>query len=198
MYPRLGDLVIGKQIWRYDLGRLEQEGVQSILPPQQGSSQLANRAKAFEYIGLTQKWWGAIEVGLNRCRRQTEVLFSKYEWKRPDANTDLIHNDDGTVLAHSAALGRIVNLPQNFHQPIAVGDTVLKNRMIREALAQKGYFAVEMESYGVLQARDDKLKVLSIRGIADYSDGYKNKSWQPYAAMVAAAYLSEFLQAFKL
>jgi hypothetical protein len=32
-----------------------------------------------------------------------------------------------------------------------------------------------------------------IRGICDYSDSHKNKEWQGYAAMAAAAYTKDLL-----
>ena len=34
---------------------------------------------------------------------------------------------------------------------------------------------------------------LVIRGICDYSDSHKNKEWQGYAAMAAAAYAKDLL-----
>jgi hypothetical protein len=36
---------------------------------------------------------------------------------------------------------------------------------------------------------------LFIRGICDYADSHKNKRWQPYAAVTAAAYAKEVLLA---
>jgi hypothetical protein len=37
------------------------------------------------------------------------------------------------------------------------------------------------------------LFLLVIRGICDYSDTHKNKEWQGYAAMAAAAYAKDLL-----
>ena len=34
---------------------------------------------------------------------------------------------------------------------------------------------------------------LVIRGISDYSDSYKNKEWQLYAAVIAAVYTQELI-----
>ena len=34
---------------------------------------------------------------------------------------------------------------------------------------------------------------LVIRGICDYADSHKNKRWQPYAAVVASAYMKELV-----
>ena len=38
---------------------------------------------------------------------------------------------------------------------------------------------------------------LIINGIADYEDGSKNKEWQPYAALAAAAYMKTLVQSYK-
>jgi hypothetical protein len=42
----------------------------------------------------------------------------------------------------------------------------------------------EMEAAGLM----NQLPCLVIRGICDYSDSHKNKQWQGYAALTAAAY----------
>jgi hypothetical protein len=39
----------------------------------------------------------------------------------------------------------------------------------------------------------DHFPCLVIRGICDYSDSHKNKEWQGYAAMAAAAYAKDLL-----
>jgi len=62
-----------------------------------------------------------------------------------------------------------------------------------------GVMAVEMEGAGVAQATwlDGKIDYLVIRGICDYCDENKGEIWQPYAAIVAAAYLRVLLQSIK-
>ena len=45
----------------------------------------------------------------------------------------------------------------------------------------------EMEAAGLL----DHFPCLVIRGICDYADSHKNKRWQEYAALTAAAYTKE-------
>jgi nucleoside phosphorylase len=52
-----------------------------------------------------------------------------------------------------------------------------------------GVICVEMEAAGLM----DNFPCLVIRGICDYADSHKSKDWQPYAAMVAAAYMKELL-----
>lgn len=46
-----------------------------------------------------------------------------------------------------------------------------------------------MEAAGLM----DEYPCLVIRGICDYADSHKNKRWQPYAAVTAAAYIKELL-----
>ena len=40
----------------------------------------------------------------------------------------------------------------------------------------------------------DHFPCLVIRGLCDYSDSHKTKMWQPYAALVAAAYAKDLLR----
>lgn len=46
-----------------------------------------------------------------------------------------------------------------------------------------------MEAAGLI----NQFPCLVIRGICDYSDLHKNKEWQGYAAMAAAAYAKDLL-----
>ena len=46
-----------------------------------------------------------------------------------------------------------------------------------------------MEAAGLM----DSFPCLVVRGTCDYADTHKNKDWQPYAAVVAAAYTKELL-----
>ncbi|KAH8821852.1 ankyrin repeat-containing protein [Xylogone sp. PMI_703] len=73
---------------------------------------------------------------------------------------------------------------------IASGNQVVKNARVRDRL--RGRFNIlcfEMEAAGMM----DTIDCLVIRGICDYSDSHKNKRWQGYAAMTAAAYTKDLL-----
>ncbi|KAF3920152.1 hypothetical protein AA313_de0203665 [Arthrobotrys entomopaga] len=73
---------------------------------------------------------------------------------------------------------------------IASGNQVVKDGVKRDKLiAQTGALCFEMEAAGLM----NDFPCLVIRGICDYSDGHKNKRWQPYAALVAATYAKELL-----
>lgn len=73
---------------------------------------------------------------------------------------------------------------------IASGNKVIKNAILRDELArEEGVLCFEMEAAGIM----NRFPCLVVRGICDYSDSHKNKAWQGYAAMTAAAFTKEFL-----
>ncbi|KAK5999541.1 hypothetical protein QM012_005394 [Aureobasidium pullulans] len=73
---------------------------------------------------------------------------------------------------------------------IASGNKVIKDAILRDKLAQEqGVLCFEMEAAGIM----NRFPCLVVRGICDYSDSHKNKAWQGYAAMTAAAYTKELL-----
>jgi nucleoside phosphorylase len=84
---------------------------------------------------------------------------------------------------------------------IASANQLMKNALIRDALAAernvitegitgKEVLCFEMEAAGLM----NHFPCLVIRGICDYSDSHKNKEWQGYAAMTAAAYAKDLLR----
>ncbi len=73
---------------------------------------------------------------------------------------------------------------------IASGNQVMRDALMRDRLAaEKDVLCFEMEAAGLMNS----FPCLVIRGICDYSDSHKNKRWQGYAAMVAAAYTKDLL-----
>ncbi|KAJ5776749.1 NACHT nucleoside triphosphatase [Penicillium nucicola] len=75
---------------------------------------------------------------------------------------------------------------------IASGNKVIKDAQSRDSLdkAFGGHLlCVEMEAAGLM----NDFPCIVIRGICDYADSGKEKSWQEYAAAVAAAYAKELL-----
>jgi len=80
--------------------------------------------------------------------------------------------------------------PRIFYGNIASGNSVMKNALERDSLAERdNVICFEMEAAGLM----DNFPCLVIRGICDYADSHKNKKWQPYAAAVAAAYAKKLL-----
>ena len=78
------------------------------------------------------------------------------------------------------------------HGLIASGNKVIKDSQLRDSLDKEygGHLlCVEMEAAGLM----NDFPCIVIRGICDYADSRKEKSWQEYAAAVAAAYAKELL-----
>ncbi|KAL7903886.1 purine and uridine phosphorylase [Trichoderma velutinum] len=81
--------------------------------------------------------------------------------------------------------------PAVHYGPIASANTLMKDSTIRDKMAaEKGILCFEMEAAGIMNQFP---ALLVIRGICDYSDSHKNKVWQGYAAMTAAAYAKDLL-----
>lgn len=74
---------------------------------------------------------------------------------------------------------------------IVSGNTVMKHALSRAQLANEleNALCIEMEAAGLM----NHFKCIVIRGICDYCDSHKNKDWQRYAAMTAAAFAKELL-----
>jgi nucleoside phosphorylase len=73
---------------------------------------------------------------------------------------------------------------------VASANQLMKNALVRDKLAKEsGVLCFEMEAAGLM----NHFPCLVIRGICDYSDTHKNKQWQGYAAMTAAAYAKDLL-----
>ncbi|KAJ5975058.1 hypothetical protein N7481_008765 [Penicillium waksmanii] len=76
---------------------------------------------------------------------------------------------------------------------IGTGNAVVRSARHRDQHALlEGIIAFEMEGVGVW----DKFNCLVIKGVCDYADSHKSKTWQDYAAAVAAAVAKEVLQQY--
>ena len=73
---------------------------------------------------------------------------------------------------------------------IASANQLMNGADIRDKLAvEKDVLCFEREAAGLM----NHFPCLVIRGICDYCDAHKNKAWQGYAAMMAAAYAKGLL-----
>jgi hypothetical protein len=83
--------------------------------------------------------------------------------------------------------------PMIFIGPVASGDTVMKSGEDRDRIAEdQKVIAFEMEGSGVW----DGLPCLVIKGVCDYADSHKEKSWQNFAAATAAATMKAVLERY--
>ncbi|KKZ65542.1 hypothetical protein EMCG_08615 [[Emmonsia] crescens] len=117
-------------------------------------------------------------------RRHLESVKGRPEFQRPNSSpvgSDLSTNEQNLdTLAH----------PMVHYGTILSGNKIIKSKETRDKLRDKyGGIAVEMQAAGMM----NRLPVAVIRGISDFADSSKNDSWQPYAAITAAAYAKEVL-----
>ncbi|KAH0551172.1 hypothetical protein GP486_007495 [Trichoglossum hirsutum] len=209
---RLGDIVVstprdGKGgVFQYDLGKTIQDQrfhTTGFLnqPPILLRAAVTDLAAQYEEEGHQLE--DAINTALGRIPR----LRKKY--KRPDQNTDRLYQsgvvhplgDDESACAvvcgdsPSNLISRSERKedednPAIHYGLIASANQLIKDALIRDRLAkEKDVLCFEMEAAGLM----NHFPCLVIRGICDYSDSHKNKEWQGYAAMTAAAYAKDLL-----
>ena len=127
------------------------------------------------------------------------------EYKRPAPETDrlfkpnLTHDACGcTESCVTEPLNLVPRRPRmkNEDNPaihyglIASANQLMKDATIRDKLAmEKAVLCFEMEAAGLM----NPFPCLVVRGICDYADSHKNKEWQGYAALAAAAYAKDLL-----
>lgn len=139
----------------------------------------------------------------------TSVLESnprlRQEYRRPQPNTDRLFRSaishdlaccavscasDASNLVPRCERAKRKDNPAIHYGQIASANTLMKDALIRDKLAtEKNVLCFEMEAAGLM----NHFPCLVIRGICDYSDSHKNKEWQGYAAMAAAAFTKDLL-----
>ncbi|EXA32209.1 hypothetical protein FOVG_16580 [Fusarium oxysporum f. sp. pisi HDV247] len=132
----------------------------------------------------------------------------RQDYKRPDPSTDRLYRTEVTHPPSGEASCSVVcgdnssNLiprrertkdednPAIHYGLIASANQLMKDAVLRDKFAmEKDVLCFEMEAAGLM----NQFPCLAIRGICDYSDTHKNKEWQGYAAMAAAAYAKDLL-----
>jgi nucleoside phosphorylase len=199
---RLGDVVVSKPtatsggVIQYDYGKtlsgghFQRTGSLNKPPPillkgvaQLESDHLSRKNRVSKIIGdALQKE----EIRRNFSRPECDWLFqSTYDHEGKEANCSAC---DQEQLVDRPP--RTTAEPYIHYSLIASGDQVIKHAGTRDSIARKeDILCFEMEAAGLM----DKLPSLVIRGICDYCDSHKNKQWQEYAALAAAAYAKGLL-----
>jgi nucleoside phosphorylase len=148
-----------------------------------------------------------LEEAIDRVLDKKQRLWQRY--KRPDPGNDRLYKSE---IIHPTETGASCttfcsNDPSNLvdrhdrteaednpaihYGLIASANQLMKDATVRDALTNKmDILCFEMEAAGLM----NHFPCLVIRGICDYSDSHKNKEWQGYAAMAAAAYTKDLLQ----
>jgi nucleoside phosphorylase len=203
---RLGDVVVSKPgpnhsgVIQYDYGKAVQGGkfkqTGTLNKPPQILLRHMSQHKAGQMTeaedAVSKTMWEVVERypnlkgRLSHPEEHTDLLFrSSY---RHIEEEDTCEKCDKEQLVQRPL--RDTRAPYIHYGLIASGDQVMKDSEMRDRLAQQhGILCFEMEAAGLM----DELPTLVIRGICDYCDSHKNKKWQGYAALAAAAYAKVFL-----
>jgi hypothetical protein len=145
----------------------------------------------------------SIESTINGILNRNPGL--RQEYGRPPGNADtlfraeVIHNKKGCAEFCASNPSNIVQRrARTMNEPnpaihyglIASANKVMKDALVRDQLAaENDILCFEMEAAGLM----NQFPCLVIRGICDYSDSHKNKEWQGFAAMTAAAYAKDMI-----
>jgi hypothetical protein len=170
-------------------GRLTRTGFLNA-PPTILLSALAN----FQSNHLTGH--GDFSVHLSKLIRRREDFSSK------KAGSDILFEPDydhvGEQTCDQCSRDRVIERPLRGRQEpvihygiVASGNVVMKDGVTRDSWSKdlSGVLCFEMEAAGLMNS----FSCLVIRGICDYADSHKNKTWQPYAAATAAACAKDLL-----
>ncbi|KAI4726301.1 purine and uridine phosphorylase [Aureobasidium sp. EXF-10728] len=210
---RLGDVVVSSPgngtggIYQYDMGKTIQElgFVQTGFldqPSDTVRSALPGLRRRYDRDGHQIK--RTIDSILNRWPR-----LKKRGFARPSLDSDrlfatnITHPNDSEVGCEDVCAKQQASMivrrlredddddPAIHYGLIASGNQLMKNAVVRDKLAkEKGILCFEMEAAGLM----NRFPCMVIRGICDYSDSHKNKDWQGYAALTAAAYAKDLLK----
>ncbi|KAH8657977.1 hypothetical protein BX600DRAFT_415770 [Xylariales sp. PMI_506] len=210
---RLGDIVVGTPqaghggVLAYEFGKtIQHQRFQTTAhlnqPPRVLRAAVSGLISQYELRDGHHDLEGII----NRALGPNQRLRKKYG--RPDLETDRLYrsecthpsNNDGSCLAICGKSASVLaqrqprrddgNSTQIHYGLIASADKLMKDASIRDKLSEeRDVLCFEMEAAGLVNC----FPCLVIRGICDYADTHKNKEWQGYAAMAAAAYAKELL-----
>ncbi|KUL83152.1 hypothetical protein ZTR_10097 [Talaromyces verruculosus] len=202
---RLGDIVVSCPegssggVIQHDMGKIGKNGkIQRIgslnSPPKSLLNALAQMRAAELYNDPQYPIYLQEAIRKNARTRKT--------FRRPDIKSDRLfkiehgHPESATSCDQCPAeweedrITRKDGDPQTHYGTIASGNTLIKDGKTREAIRKEtGVLCFEMEAAGLMA----DFPCLVVRGICDYADSHKNKQWQGYAALAAAAFTKELL-----
>jgi nucleoside phosphorylase len=205
---RLGDVVVSKPgvkhngVIQYDYGKRVQGGkfdqTRVLNQPPQA---LLTRLNQLEANRMISRKNSLLEIVNEVFERHPDI---KGQFSRPEEHTDSLfdssyyHINQEFDCAKCDKERLVIRQPRDKKEPyihyglIASGNQVMKDAETRDRLAyEQGILCFEMEAAGIM----NELPTLVIRGICDYCDSHKQKQWQGYAALTAAAYAKLLLSA---
>ena len=190
-HVRLGDIVVSNEYGEIQYDNIKKETQKTIFrnPPRPPCASLLEAVKYLE----------AGEILGNRpWEKYIDQALSIIKIIRPSEEKDILYCSDNQKLPveHPKDPHRIKGQPRVFIGTIASANILQKNPKARDKLREKFKVkAIEMEASGIADATwNHEMGYLVIRGICDYCDTKKNDDWQPYAAVVAAAYTRALIE----
>ncbi|KAK2020746.1 purine and uridine phosphorylase [Colletotrichum zoysiae] len=160
---------------------------------------LANLKATYKIIG--HQLVKAVDTKLEKIKKQKKYIQTSPASDRlykshivhpstPSDVCDVMCGDDAAYLVSRDKRDKEDNNPAIHYGLIASGNQLIKDARKRDELAaERGVLCFEIEAAGLI----NHFPCLVIRGICDYSDSHKNKEWQGFAAMMAAAYAKVLL-----
>ncbi|KAI8649063.1 PNP-UDP-1 domain-containing protein [Fusarium keratoplasticum] len=201
---RLGDVLISKTVFQHDFGT-------------QTKDQFIRKSTPEASLGRPPKnilnLLANIETdhGKNQLRKRATVFFHHLQQTAAQRGRAAKYNSPYTTsLAPGSQVSRTTTLvkyedqgaipkefpvPAIYIGPIASGDTVMRSAEHRDKLVQdEGVIGFEMEGAGAWQ----ELPCIIVKGVCDYADSEKTKTWQDFAAATAAATSKAILERYTL
>uniref|UniRef100_A0A093VG13 Vegetative incompatibility protein HET-E-1 n=1 Tax=Talaromyces marneffei PM1 TaxID=1077442 RepID=A0A093VG13_TALMA len=204
---RLGDIVVSVPcegeggVFQYDFGKtIQEQAFQSMRFLNQPPTMLRGAVMGIQ--AQHERKGHRLEEAIETILENNPRLCRKYT--RPHPGSDRLFKADITYtgacadfctnnpsyLVERQERAEHEDNPAIHYGLIASGNQLMKDAVTRDRLAaEKDVLCFEMEAAGLM----NHFPCLVIRGICDYSDSHKNKAWQGYAAMAAAAYAKDLL-----
>ncbi|SCO53289.1 related to ankyrin 3 [Fusarium fujikuroi] len=203
---RLGDVVVSKEVVQYDFGKRTGDGEfrpfgnlnkpPHVLTTAVAKLQADHRTEPSRIpsilAAMLERYPGMVS-STRSSTLQDQLFDASYDHieasgQAMSPKVDSCEHCDVSRLVQRPA--RSSNGPRIHYGIVASANQVIKHSLTRDQLAKElDAICFEMEAAGLM----DSFPCLVIRGICDYADSHKNKQWQPYAAMTAAAYAKELL-----
>ncbi|KAB8208811.1 hypothetical protein BDV34DRAFT_210536 [Aspergillus parasiticus] len=194
---RLGDVVIGQPeksyggVVQYDFGKTIMGGFQQRI----GSL----NAPSPTLLTAVSKFKSNLSASINNIQ---DYLDTVSRVKRPHSVPDVLfeasYDHARGKTCHACRKDMLVRRPQRedsnvrvYFGTIGSGNQLVKDGMTRDKISTnlRGVLCFEMEAAGVVNL----LPCLVVRGISDYADSHKNKDFQHFAAVTAAACARQIL-----
>lgn len=196
---RLGDIVVSQPanghggVVQYDFGKSAPNGFKR--------NGFLNAPPSVLLAAVT-KLRSNLDRGRNSLSPHLSKLNNLPKFSRDQAGSDVLFEAEYHHVGEDSCVScmatrkmqrneRAYNTPMIHYGTIASGNQVMRDGVERDKISSEleGVLCFEMTAAGLM----NNFPCLVIRGICDYADSHKTRTWQPYAAATAAAYAKELL-----